>query len=252
MRIGADYFSFRIEDAITLVNSPLRVCSLIADAESAPCQAVTRDASGVPTELRFQTTNLAVARVNGVDFNLDFSAAALDWMPAAADAEISLRSLATVYFDRVDAETENTPFFDCAGGFHQLCTTIVGQDQAAGVTFPDKLVTTSLSYGTSRWSTSLRWRWIAGLDSLVNDVLATRGLPPQNLPIQSVSARNYLDVAIRYNVGDNLLLRAGVDNILETTPPLLGDEAPQSNTDPSRYDVLGRRVYFGFEFRFGG
>lgn len=83
------------------------------------------------------------------------------------------------------------------------------------------------------------------LASLVGD-------PPPPLAIPHVGARHYLDLSGRYEVLDGVALSAGVENILKTDPPLLGDQASQANTDPSRYNVYGRRLYIAVNMRFGG
>jgi len=36
----------------------------------------------------------------------------------------------------------------------------------------------------------------------------------------------------------------GVDNLLDTDPPILGDNQEQANTWPATYDVFGRTFYF--------
>jgi hypothetical protein len=38
--------------------------------------------------------------------------------------------------------------------------------------------------------------------------------------------------------------------VLETDPPLLASQQSQANTDPSRYDVFGRRFYAVVTVRF--
>ncbi len=46
-----------------------------------------------------------------------------------------------------------------------------------------------------------------------------------------------------------LVLRAGVENLTDETPPLLASPVA-ANTDPSQYDVLGRRFYFSASYKF--
>lgn len=45
------------------------------------------------------------------------------------------------------------------------------------------------------------------------------------------------------------MFRAGVDNVFKTRAPLMGDSQVQANTDPSRYDVFGRRFFVGLDVR---
>jgi iron complex outermembrane recepter protein len=46
-----------------------------------------------------------------------------------------------------------------------------------------------------------------------------------------------------------LTLRAGVENLADEDPPLVASPI-QANTDPSQYDVLGRRYYVNLTYRF--
>lgn len=249
---GADYFSFRIKDAISLINAPLPLCAGERDPDSPVCRAIIRDPSGFPLEFRVQPINISFARVKGIDFYLEFGAIAPSWIQISPDAEFRLRSYATYYLEFGQATSANRPFIDCAGSFGRVCQIAVGLDTGTGSTFPKKLVTTVLSYNTSRFDTSLRWRWIDGMENLATAYGALANQSPPNLPIPSIGARNYLDLSFRVAVSTALRLRAGIDNVLGTDPPLLGNEALQANTDPSRYDVFGRRFYVGAELRFGG
>jgi iron complex outermembrane receptor protein len=82
--------------------------------------------------------------------------------------------------------------------------------------------------------------------SVRNDVL---GFEPI-LAIPHIDPVTYVDVAAQWQVTANLRLRAGVDNVFEAEPRLLGSDQVQANTDPSRYDVFGRRVFMGVDVRF--
>jgi outer membrane receptor protein involved in Fe transport len=69
----------------------------------------------------------------------------------------------------------------------------------------------------------------------------------------TVSSRDYLDVYVvnEFDGGlfDGLTLRLGVENLTDEAPPLVPTQV-QANTDPSQYDVLGRRYYLNLNYRF--
>ena len=46
-----------------------------------------------------------------------------------------------------------------------------------------------------------------------------------------------------------LTVRGGVENLTDADPPLIPTQVA-ANTDPSQYDVLGRRYYLSFSYRF--
>ena len=58
----------------------------------------------------------------------------------------------------------------------------------------------------------------------------------------------YVDMWARYNIMENVTLRLGVNNLLDQEPRLYTPNV-QSNTDPSVYDALGRRYFFGVDVR---
>lgn len=67
----------------------------------------------------------------------------------------------------------------------------------------------------------------------------------------NVPSRSYVDLFAAYNFKSGLLyglsLRAGVTNVLNQDPPIL-PTYQQANTDPSVYDVLGRRYFVGLNY----
>jgi outer membrane receptor protein involved in Fe transport len=48
---------------------------------------------------------------------------------------------------------------------------------------------------------------------------------------------------------EGVTIRGGVNNVTDQLPRLYSPNV-QSNTDPSMYDVLGRRYFVGFDLRF--
>jgi outer membrane receptor protein involved in Fe transport len=74
--------------------------------------------------------------------------------------------------------------------------------------------------------------------------------PDLDYPIPS---HDYFDLFASYDFDagalDGLTLRAGVENLTDEDPPLLPSPV-QANTDPSQYDVLGRRFYMNLTYRF--
>jgi outer membrane receptor protein involved in Fe transport len=68
-----------------------------------------------------------------------------------------------------------------------------------------------------------------------------------------VPSYDYFDLFASYVVEEGMLsgltLRAGVENLANEDPPLVASPVG-ANTDPSQYDVLGRRYYFNLTYRF--
>lgn len=59
----------------------------------------------------------------------------------------------------------------------------------------------------------------------------------------------YWDGAVSWNVNENATVRLGVNNIFDRQPPTYAPNV-QSGTEPSLYDIIGRRVYGQIGVRF--
>ena len=104
-------------------------------------------------------------------------------------------------------------------------------------------VTTNYSFG--RWGTTLRWRHLPSIDSVSSRA-------PGNT-LQPTGSYNMFDFAGRFEINDQLNLRFGVDNLLDREPERTFPEATNTargQTNPSFYDILGRRYYVGLAMQF--
>ena len=65
---------------------------------------------------------------------------------------------------------------------------------------------------------------------------------------------NYFDLHASYEVPTGMLaglrLDVGVENLTDGDAPILADPFNDANTDPSQYDVLGRRYYVSLNYSF--
>lgn len=248
LNISASYFSIELTDAISADLNPFGVCAILKDPTSEPCRTVTREPSGLLSTVADKPLNISTARVEGIDFAFDVSTEAPGWITSATggqDGQIRLRSLATHTLEFGLQSSPATPFLDCAGGFSKDC------GFSGGSTFPDFTAHTTIAYDDSGFGVSLRWRYVGPIENVQPQFDALSGINRPPLAIPSVESRNYLDLGLRFSLSENLRLQAGVDNLLKTSPPLLGNQASQSNTDPARYDIYGRRFFIRFEARLG-
>jgi outer membrane receptor protein involved in Fe transport len=67
--------------------------------------------------------------------------------------------------------------------------------------------------------------------------------------VVGVPSMTYLDLNASWKFGDTMDLHLGVENATDEQPPLYTTSI-QMNTDPSTYDVLGRRYYLRANFNF--
>jgi iron complex outermembrane receptor protein len=60
---------------------------------------------------------------------------------------------------------------------------------------------------------------------------------------------DYFDLIGSYQLTDNITLRGTVNNVTDEQPPFYTPSV-QANTDPSTYDVLGRRYTLGITMKY--
>ncbi|MBA4044309.1 MAG: hypothetical protein C0471_07835 [Erythrobacter sp.] len=111
-----------------------------------------------------------------------------------------------------------------------------------------------VSYAKGPILASVRWRYEGGTQDFRIDntfVGTARSVQdPATLPTPFIEAYNYFDLALSADISETLSLNAGINNLFDKQPPILGSAAEQANTLPSFFDVLGRDFFVGVNFRF--
>lgn len=245
LRLGVDYFSVDIDNAIDVAGDPFTLCALEQNPQSSVCGLISRRPDGFLSEVTIQPLNNSVARVRGIDAYLGYARAAPAWMgPPGTELSIDLRG--THYIEFSNAASALSPLIDCAGGFETACSGSVS------AVFPEQLATATMRYDNGRFAGAIRWRWLSSVTNLAPVFAEAAGAPEPVLAIPAVDDQHYVDVSIQFETSKRSRLSVGVANVLENAPPLLGAESTQINTDPGRYDIYGRRFFIGFEMKLGG
>jgi len=111
-----------------------------------------------------------------------------------------------------------------------------------------------VSYNKGPFLASVRWRHEGSTqDFRINNTFSgidRVGTAPDALPTPYIDAFNYIDLALSADVSETLQINAGVNNLFDKQPPILGTAQEQANTLPSFFDVLGRDFFVGVNFRF--
>lgn len=230
LQASIDWYKIEIEDAVASVSAETFVDRCYDPAfnpdfslDNFYCSFFTRNTfNGEITDAAEVENNIGAIRTSGVDVQVDWT---MDVGPGRFGVNV-----AAAYIDEYAVQ-------DLPGeAFTQYEGTIAGTIASA---FPEYKFTTTLRYGIGDADFSLRWRYIDGMQD-------------EGEPQFHVGSENYLDATAAYNFSSGMLeglsVRLGLTNLTDVDPPLYPSYV-QSNTDPSTYDVLGRRYFLALSYR---
>ncbi len=233
---SVDYYDIELTDAIGALdastaiqacyNAPAAPFNPTYDPNNFFCQTFSRNPlNGNIINLMATNQNLATAKTSGVDFQVDW---AYDIGPGTLDLGITGTWLENY-------ETQSLPgapfvqFEYKAGNSGTL-------GSGVGASFPEWKWLAKANYKMGDWTFGARWQHI---DEMTNRANANDKIP----------AIGYLDLLAKWDLSDNITLRANVNNVFDELPPTYSP-AVQANTDPSLYDVLGRRYTIGLTAKY--
>lgn len=251
--LTVDYYTIEIEDMIALQgpDSVYETCLSVdknptGDPNTAACQQIVRNPiNGNASTIDLTFSNAGRAMVSGVDLQLN-------WNKMLASGGLSLQmvanyNLASETQDRPDLET-----VDWSG------TRGCGlQIQCQGY---DYRLFTTLNYFRGNWNVTLRHQfWPSILDQTYAQRSVTMITPSPLGNINESYQSVYLGAG--YSFRDKFQLRFGIENLLDTEPPLVGGD-PNASPFPippshaistgrggfgaggsSTYEPLGRRGF---------
>jgi outer membrane receptor protein involved in Fe transport len=230
VQLAADWYRITLEDGIGRWDSESAVARCYDpaynpnyDAQNVYCTFFERAAETGFIHLLLLDRNIGGLETTGVDLQLDWS---LDAGPGRIDANAYLTYVDTWQYSDPDGGT--IEYADTLGG------------SGLGRSIPRWKSLLNLSYGLGGLTLFTRWQHIDG----ARDV---------NEPDFEVPAYDYLDCGASYvfeaGMLQGLTARLGVDNVFDKEPPIF-PSWQQGNTDPSQYDVLGRRYYLRLQYQF--
>jgi len=238
MRISVDYYDIEVKNAIGEQSSDIvmRQCTDPAfnptfDPESPFCTGFNRNATGMIGDLQRTFFNSGRFETSGVDLQLS-------WNFDAGPGQVSITSLLNVLFDLKSAELPTDPLTDFAGTFGPTQNGLNGNAY-------DYQALSSFTYVLDRFDVSLRWQHLPSIDPEI-----AASVP--GTTITGASAYNLFDLLGRYQLGENLSLRFGIENVFNEEPPLTGrdpaarpPDLPEGSFNTNNYDINGRRFYVG-------
>jgi iron complex outermembrane recepter protein len=257
--MAIDFYSVKITDAINFVSAQTTydVCfnrdgltnpTYSIDDPFGLCRNIVRDdQSGNRLYVNSPYVNVGTIETNGIDLQANWRTAMEDiglaMIPGSFGLDISLNKI-------FKYEQQDFPALAARdyNGIVGPTTTTPGQF--------DFRANTTARYFVGSGYVGLNWRY---LPSARNVAYVT----DPNTTTRGASSYSVFDLSASYSIGKVVQLTGGIDNLFNTDPEIVGANqtvniagggTTQVNgvgtTNPSYYDVLGRRYYMGVKLSF--
>jgi outer membrane receptor protein involved in Fe transport len=258
LRGSIDYYDILVEGAILALDTNAIIASCYNyygtnpnfSAQDPNCLALKRaggqlssTANPNSTAGTFPTINGGELEAEGIDFQVDYG---FDWdwlgLPSwMGSVQANLLLTHVMSFTRQEAPT--FPVIEYAG-------TVSYFGAGLGTSSPEWKANLNTLFRSGPFDLNVRGRYISSMENR-----QLRQFPGEVELNQSPGTKTgvpsiwYWDVGLGYQLIENVELRLGVNNLFDEAPPLYGPNV-QSGTDPSTYDVIGRRVFSQIRLRF--
>lgn len=238
LNLTIDYFNIDVEDAVATVNTnqTLNDCFFRLDPNAATCRSIVRLPNGQIDFVRTNLQNVGKLTVRGVDAQLDYRTDLPDTFSILGEpASLTFQIVASWMLERSTEILAGQPALDCAGRMGGGCTGIS-------------------TFGTPKLSINSNAGYQSGpltVRTALRRIGVLKLYPGTTAAIQRTSPQYYFDISGQLQVLEKLELFGGIDNLFDNQPPVMGTVlAGDANTDPSLYDVVGRRFFAGARLRF--
>ena len=233
--MSVDYYNISIKGAISALTPDTILAGCFNgdgtnptfDPNNINCQRFRRTGTGDINNLLEIAENLGAIKTSGIDTQLDWGTA----LPGDL-GDFNLNAILTWVDSFRVQEVKGAPFLEYVRS--------IGDDPGDALPEWKAALTGTYSYGPA--DVSLRARYIGPMrnENVVTDPTSTDGGVPSTW---------YFDTSASFAVTDAFTVRAGVNNLFDKKPRSYTDNV-DATTDPSTYDVIGRRFFLGATVRF--
>lgn len=226
LSVSADVYSIELEDAVGSINGSRMLINCFNNPTGGPtnpnfsndnffCNTIERDSStGEIIDVNAVRTNLGYIETAGVDFQVDWR---FDLKNTYGSIGVNLVG---TYLDKFDV-------LPVLGGVVE--ERVGSVSNSVGSNYSEWRTLMSVDYNNGPLTAGLSWQRIEGVEDF-------------NAGGRAAPTIDYFDANVLWNVGEKLSIRAGVLNLTDKQPPEYSSQI-EAGTDPSTYDVLGRRYF---------
>lgn len=245
LTLSADYYDIKIDNAIVqrAEQSIVDACYLYDKNATGPyCSLIHRSPitgslnSGNLTGVDVAVKNSGMVSTKGVDIAGTYKLALDNYGSLAFQLDI----VNTLESKSQDASI--LPVHDCVGLVGKTC---LRPD-------PKVRVVESTTWANGGLTLKLQWQYMSGLKQ---DALVLGSASASDYAVPEIGAYSYFNLFSSYELRDNMTLRAGINNLLNKKPPVVGNEyggttENSGNTYPATYEPLGRNAFVGINMHF--
>ncbi|MDF2176806.1 TonB-dependent receptor [Aliiglaciecola sp. CAU 1673] len=245
--MSLDYYNIDVEDAIIAPNVNLIIAdcynyygnnpNLSASQDS--CQYIVRGGGDIffladpnTADGSLPGINSGFIKTSGIDMQASWSFDT-DWLGGAF---IKMDFYLNHILEFKTQERDFLPAIDYAD-------TVAYFGAGLGQSFPSWKANLNTNINIGDFDIALRGRYIDGMKNRLAVEMIGEPAP------SGTGSTMYWDTSVTYHLAENHTLRLGVNNLFDTEPELYAPNV-QSGTDPSLYDVVGRRITLSANLKF--
>jgi iron complex outermembrane recepter protein len=243
--VSVDYYDIKIDQFISTFGADEVLVGCFERGSAEQCAKVRRVGGGLTlpgSGVVLLTENLVYLQAEGIELNGSFGVDIGDAGKLTFSASINK------YLTQESLSSTELDVIDCKGRFGNQC----------GNPLPEVRWIQRTTWEKGPYEVSLLWRHLGEVEvEPVQYVQTFEFISPAGVaePFRKIDAYNYFDLTAAWDVRDNITVRAGMTNIFDKDPPVVGNEAGTTasnsgNTFPSVYDPLGRRYSVSFNVKF--
>lgn len=244
-----DYFDIQIDNLISSIGAQNSLDACYSSGVATACNNIQRNSNG---QLWIGTgnvidlnTNIGGLSTSGVDVAVNYR---MDLADYGWDRAGTLGfTMVGTWLESLETDTGlgfGNSKYDCAGFFANQC----------GVPNPEWRHRMRVDWGTPIEGLNLAgtWRHYGGSEIAVLGDDGSLNNAPAGRIDREFDAINYFDLAATWQALDNVSVRAGVNNVFDTDPPLSSSVGTtgNNNTYPQLYNAMGRYIFFGVTANF--
>jgi outer membrane receptor protein involved in Fe transport len=233
--ISVDYYDITIEDTIGNFSAQETLDSCYVAGIAAECAKIQRVAGDLTISgsgIELLTTNLNYRQAEGIEIGVNFDYDLNDM------GALSFSTNLNQYLTNERQSSAISEVIDCNGFYGTDCSPT-----------PELRFTQRVTWSMDDITVSALWRYMSSID-VEEDQRA--GVFEA---FRSIDSYSYFDLFASYQLNDNFRFTAGVENLFDKEPPVVGGEVGSTtfnsgNTFPSTYDVIGTVYKVGVRVKF--